>query len=206
MGEQRRDIIPKTLIAHSLPPSHRIQVDELVVYETGVMESFPTDLNQALRLCGDCAAVTGRGGDGGGEAAHSILPYTSGTSGGGSSETIIIVIFSPSGCYDLLRQLDLLNADGKARLIETSTSASRATNPNPTSSTATSSRSRLGRSEKRYVIATIGPTTYTYLAESFAFKADVCAERPSAEGVGEGLLHFLQRYSNGGGIGDGDGG
>ncbi|CAI7572442.1 unnamed protein product [Penicillium glandicola] len=40
VGEVRRDIIPKTLMDETLPTEKRIGVDELVVYETGVMESF----------------------------------------------------------------------------------------------------------------------------------------------------------------------
>ena len=48
VGEQRRDIIPKTLMDHTLPDDRRIQVDELVVYGTGVMESFEEDFTSLL--------------------------------------------------------------------------------------------------------------------------------------------------------------
>jgi len=48
VGEQRRDIIPKTLMDHTLPDDRRIQVDELVVYGTGVMESFEEDFTRLL--------------------------------------------------------------------------------------------------------------------------------------------------------------
>jgi uroporphyrinogen-III synthase len=48
VGEQRRDIIPKTLMNESLVAEERIPVDELVVYGTGVMESFHDDLGQVL--------------------------------------------------------------------------------------------------------------------------------------------------------------
>ncbi|KAK2034379.1 uroporphyrinogen-III synthase HemD [Colletotrichum zoysiae] len=41
VGEQRRDIIPKRLMDVDLPSDQKIQVDEVVVYGTGVMESFP---------------------------------------------------------------------------------------------------------------------------------------------------------------------
>ncbi|KAJ5971695.1 Tetrapyrrole biosynthesis uroporphyrinogen III synthase [Penicillium vulpinum] len=50
VGEVRRDIIPKTLMDEALPVDKRVGVDELVVYETGVMESFE----------GDFADVVGR--------------------------------------------------------------------------------------------------------------------------------------------------
>ncbi|KAG0160916.1 hypothetical protein PDIDSM_8448 [Penicillium digitatum] len=43
VGEVRRDIIPKTLMNKALPIEKRVNVEELVVYETGVMESFEGD-------------------------------------------------------------------------------------------------------------------------------------------------------------------
>ncbi|KAI8298630.1 hypothetical protein K4K61_011443 [Colletotrichum sp. SAR11_59] len=49
VGEQRRDIIPKTLMAPNLASENRIQVDEVVVYGTGVMESFPRDFAHILQ-------------------------------------------------------------------------------------------------------------------------------------------------------------
>ncbi|OHF04365.1 uroporphyrinogen-III synthase [Colletotrichum orchidophilum] len=49
VGEQRRDIIPKTLMDTKLPSDERIQVDEVVVYGTGVMESFPQDFENHLK-------------------------------------------------------------------------------------------------------------------------------------------------------------
>lgn len=42
VGEQRRDIIPKTLQSESLHVEKQITVDELVVYETAEMPSFRT--------------------------------------------------------------------------------------------------------------------------------------------------------------------
>lgn len=48
VGEQRRDIIPKTLMDEGLPSSRRVPVDEETVYGTGVMESFPNDFSQVL--------------------------------------------------------------------------------------------------------------------------------------------------------------
>lgn len=50
VGEVRRDIIPKTLMDKALPVEKRVGVEELVVYETGVMGSFE----------GDFADVVGR--------------------------------------------------------------------------------------------------------------------------------------------------
>ncbi|KAF7555039.1 hypothetical protein G7046_g6662 [Stylonectria norvegica] len=48
VGEQRRDIIPKTLMDPALPDHVRIPVTETVVYGTGVMESFPGDFTNVL--------------------------------------------------------------------------------------------------------------------------------------------------------------
>jgi uroporphyrinogen-III synthase len=44
----------------------------------------------------------------------------------------------------------------------------------------------------RYVIATIGPTTRDHLINTFGFEPDVCAMKPSAEGVGDGIVAFLK--------------
>ncbi|CAH0036923.1 unnamed protein product [Clonostachys solani] len=48
VGEQRRDIIPKTLMDPALPADRRIEVTEKVVYGTGVMESFLSDFTAVL--------------------------------------------------------------------------------------------------------------------------------------------------------------
>ena len=49
VGEQRRDIIPRTLMDTSLPSESQIPVTEEVVYGTGVMESFPDDFAKSLQ-------------------------------------------------------------------------------------------------------------------------------------------------------------
>ncbi|OAF56568.1 hypothetical protein VC83_07234 [Pseudogymnoascus destructans] len=48
VGDNRRDIIPKTLMGDSLPPNERIRVDELEVYGTTTRSSFPTAFASAL--------------------------------------------------------------------------------------------------------------------------------------------------------------
>ena len=48
VGEQRRDIIPRTLSDPQLPAAQRIHVAEEVVYGTGVMPSYDADLAAAL--------------------------------------------------------------------------------------------------------------------------------------------------------------
>ncbi|KAH7325114.1 tetrapyrrole biosynthesis, uroporphyrinogen III synthase [Stachybotrys elegans] len=55
VGEQRRDIIPKTLTNPSLASDRAIGVTEDVVYGTGVMEPFPEDFAAILRETADRA-------------------------------------------------------------------------------------------------------------------------------------------------------
>ena len=138
VGEQRRDIIPKTLMDRDLTHDKRIQVDELIVYETGVMESFAQDF------------------------ASQIVQFQSSA----SCKTIIVVVFSPSGCEAMLRCLGVIDEKNK-----------------PT---------EIGNVSKgKAMIVTIGPTTRDYLRKEFDLEADVCAETPSPEGVGKGVKEFL---------------
>jgi uroporphyrinogen-III synthase len=153
VGEQRRDIIPKTLMDPSLPEDKRISVDELVVYETGVMESF----------------------------AHEFASHISKIESDAERGVAVVVVFSPSGCEAMLRCLGYIDSEnkltekGKRRGIKASDDKG------------------LPETGTRYVVATIGPTTRDYLQRQFGFEADVCAETPSPQGVGEGVKKFLER-------------
>lgn len=53
VGEQRRDIIPRTLMDAALSAGDRIRVDEEVVYGSGVMATFPDDFAASLRRTDD---------------------------------------------------------------------------------------------------------------------------------------------------------
>jgi uroporphyrinogen-III synthase len=140
VGEQRRDIIPKTLMDPELPNERRIQVDELVVYGTGVMESFEQDFTKLLQDTED-------------------------------KDLRWVVVFSPTGCEAMLRALGMLDpTTGKA------------------------SRAQLESKSKTY-IATIGPTTRDYLRNKFDFEPDVCAAKPSPEGVEDGIRSFMKSNS-----------
>ncbi|KAF6801229.1 uroporphyrinogen-III synthase [Colletotrichum musicola] len=135
VGEQRRDIVPKTLMDPSLAIDRRIQVDELVVYGTGTMKSFPRDFANVLQ-----ATET--------------------------SPVRWVVVFSPTGCDDMLRGLGMLNdTTGKV--------------------------TKGGLEERKTFIATIGPTTRDYLRRTFDVEPDVCAEEPSPEGVKQGIMQFM---------------
>ncbi|PVH87843.1 uroporphyrinogen-III synthase-like protein [Cadophora sp. DSE1049] len=137
VGEQRRDIIPKTLMDPGLADDRRIQVDELVVYGTGVMESFEQDFTKILAQTED-------------------------------SPMRWVVVFSPTGCEAMLRALGRLDPEtGKVRAVE------------------------LSESRSTYV-ATIGPTTRDFLRNCFGYEPDVCAEKPSPEGVELGIRTFLK--------------
>jgi uroporphyrinogen-III synthase len=135
VGEQRRDIIPKTLMDTNLVEDQRIQVKELTVYETGVMKTFEENFKTCLRQSS--------------EATHQW-----------------VVVFSPTGCEATLRSLDLLDStSGKAK-------------PKP--------------QDRKIFLATIGPTTRDILINDFGFEPDVCAETPSAEGIGQGISRFME--------------
>lgn len=142
VGEQRRDIIPKTLMSASLPEDLRIDVEELTVYETGVMENFSQ--NFAQLVIQNLAQV----------------------------QKQWVIVFSPTGCKAMLEVLGMLNRDtGKVKDVQQTKPAVP-------------------------YIATIGPTTRDYLISEFGYTPDVCAIKPSAEGLGEVILDFEQKQSN----------
>ncbi|KAL8653543.1 MAG: hypothetical protein Q9210_002025 [Variospora velana] len=82
-----------------------------------------------------------------------------------------VVIFSPTGGETLLRALGWLE-DKTARIH--------------------------GPDDPCWVsrntfIASIGPTTRDYVKKQFGFEVDVCAEKPSPEGVRQGIEDFMQK-------------
>lgn len=80
-----------------------------------------------------------------------------------------IVVFSPTGCQAMLESLGLLDVEtGKAKKIA---------------------------SGRDVLILTIGPTTRDYLMNEFDFVPDVVAEKPSPEGIAEGIRAFLKQQS-----------
>jgi len=75
-----------------------------------------------------------------------------------------IVVFSPTGCRAMLASLGLLDV-GTGKAVSKSTSRS-------------------------ILIATIGPTTRDYLIQEFGFTPDVCASKPSPEGILSAIQSF----------------
>ncbi|OAK94786.1 tetrapyrrole biosynthesis, uroporphyrinogen III synthase [Phaeosphaeriaceae sp. SRC1lsM3a] len=135
VGDKRRDIIPKTMQAEPLGPERRCKVDEVVIYDTGEMQSFKKDFSTVWRQNADAGC-----------------------------ERQWVVVFSPTGCRAMLESLGLLDLEtGRAKA--------------PTG----------GRAIQ---IATIGPTTRDYLRDEFGFTPDVCAEKPSPEGIAEGIQGY----------------
>jgi uroporphyrinogen-III synthase len=151
VGEQRRDIIPKTLMdtEGKLAAEERIEVDEVEVYVTGIMESFEGDFTRCIR-----------------SAVEKSL------------EIVVVVVFSPQGCEAMLRSLGFLDQGneltGKAKQRWKD------------------GHGGGGSGETAYVIVTIGPTTRDHLMDRFGFEADVCANKPSPQGIGEGLDAFFR--------------
>ncbi|ETS02652.1 tetrapyrrole biosynthesis, uroporphyrinogen III synthase [Trichoderma reesei RUT C-30] len=87
VGEQRRDIIPRTLTDPSLPAHRRIPVTEEVVYGTGEMPSFPEDFSSVLNNNNNNNETRS------------------------SSSERWVVVFSPTGCDSMLRGLGLLDPE-----------------------------------------------------------------------------------------------
>ncbi|KAI0157070.1 tetrapyrrole biosynthesis, uroporphyrinogen III synthase [Hypoxylon sp. FL1284] len=140
VGEQRRDIIPKSLMSETLPTDKRTQVDEIVVYGTGVMESFASDFADVLRKTEDRLSRWA-------------------------------VVFSPTGCDSMLKGLGMLDEE-TGKVIKKPAEEKRTT-----------------------YIATIGPTTRNYLKRTFDYEPDVCAEKPSPEGVWQGITEFMKKLA-----------
>lgn len=86
VGEQRRDILPKTLMSNDLDDSQRINVDEVVVYETTQMEGFETAFRDAVRVV----------------RTESAVPFWT-------------VIFSPTGSEAVLRSLNILDNHNRVK-------------------------------------------------------------------------------------------
>lgn len=151
VGEQRRDIIPKTLMDENRPLQERIGVEELVVYETGVKGEFEGAFRDAVN--------------------NGYEYLASKNSSDGGEKVMWVVVFSPTGCDAMLRVLGL---------------GSQASNPSP------GNRDE----EKRVFVATIGPTTREHLRSKYGFEPDVCAEKPSQDGVGVGIERFMEGWRN----------
>lgn len=163
VGEQRRDIIPKTLIDKEgrLPLSERIAVDEVEVYTTGTMDSFQHDFSTHI----DSFKQAG-------------------------PKLVVVVVFSPQGCEAMLRSLGYI--DDERRLTQAARERWQGPSQDDVSGGDIETAVREGVDSFSVVIATIGPTTRDHLKDEFGFEADVCAAKPSPQGVRDGVLALLR--------------
>jgi uroporphyrinogen-III synthase len=128
VGEQRRDIIPRTLQADTLTAEQRISVNEIEVYKTAEHPDFEESFRQEWSK--------------------------------GEKGEQWVVVFSPSGCRTVLQVMQLIDENtGKY---------------NPASQTPTK-------------IATIGPTTKSFLRQEFDFDPHSCAPNPTPEGLADAI-------------------
>ncbi|KAI9676861.1 MAG: hypothetical protein M1817_006700 [Caeruleum heppii] len=164
VGEQRRDIIPKTLMAPELPEEARIGVDELVVYETGLLPSFGEDIKQVLQDLNtqpDASPSTRLPLS---SPAPPTLPEISNiTLTPNPNLPIYILIFSPTGIRELLHVLR---------------------HPSATPSSCPTAPPR------NCSIVTIGPTTCDFVMENFGVRPAAVADAPSPEGVARAIERF----------------
>ncbi|KAK5942375.1 hypothetical protein PMZ80_004938 [Knufia obscura] len=149
VGEVRRDVIPRTLAG----AEDRIEVEEVEVYATGVMEGFERE------FVGLCKRLDEE--DAGGSGVRAV------------------VVFSPQGSDVMLRGIGYLDGNGRAT---------------------EKARRRWWQDEGganvnaqvRWIVVTIGPTTRDHLRDTFGVEPDVCAEKPSPEGLRRGVEAFLR--------------
>ncbi|KMU76305.1 hypothetical protein CISG_01040 [Coccidioides immitis RMSCC 3703] len=164
VGETHRDIIPKTLMSPDLPPNERIQIDELIVYKTGVMESFRENFASILDELD--ASVRSTEGATNPDEGNQM-----------SRSPIWVVVFSPTGCDAMV---DILGKHDQSTLKASGMSQT---------------YTKKHQQRRNCYIATIGPTTRDHLRFNFGIDPDVCAEKPSPEGLGEGIESVLVKRS-----------
>lgn len=87
---------------------------------------------------------------------------------GRGKRAVWVVVFSPTGCDAMVR---VLEQQGQEQ-----------------------TQKQGGKRLEGVFVATIGPTTRDHLSRKLGFEVDVCAERPSQEGVGEGIERFMERW------------
>ena len=182
----------------------------MVVYESGLLGSFEEDFGSVVRGYrhgagdadgdedGDDGKASGEGDEDEDEMAHMEMEMER------ERQCLWVVVFSPTGCQEMLRVLGLLNTNvnTKMKMEHDNKNDHCATETNLTNNDDSSitieqanDRNRKKRRRKRKsrtFIATIGPTTRDFLVREFGFEPDVCAERPSPEGVGEGIVRVME--------------
>ncbi len=200
VGEQRRDVIPRMLMRdETLSEQDRIVVEEWVVYEAKVSSSLRRDLEWALEEvfapgpagAGVGAVEEGKARDGHGDSEELVKGHET-----SRVDMCWIVVFSPTGCEELLGDLGHVPPSLSQSPPSPSSTTSYRTSNNPAITWSTTIKNGPERSktqEKRIYIATIGPTTRDHLRRSLGFEPHVCAQSPTPQGVGEGIRAFMCR-------------
>lgn len=162
VGEIRRDIIPVSLMSEALPTEEQTCVDELVVYETQLMGDFRERLSRTLCECGV------EGGDGAERRR--------------GNEKV-------EGEEDIQATDAVKPTKGKGPVCVVVFS------PAVCGELVEVLRAGQGKGqegEKKVFVATIGPTTRDVMVKEHGWVVDVCAEKPTPEGLGEGIERFMK--------------
>ncbi|KAL6721402.1 uroporphyrinogen-III synthase [Lecanora helva] len=136
-GEKRRDVLPRMLMDEGLGEMERVQVDEMLVYETSELEEFGFGFGKVLRDTENEARIRW------------------------------VVVFSPTAGRGMLAELGWLD-EGTGRV-----------------------RDGFEKGGRRTFVCCIGPTTRQYLETEFGFQADVVADKPSPQGVQDGIERYM---------------
>ena len=153
----------------------KVDVDEVEVYRTVEREGF------------------------GEEFGRMITGLRRVSMGAQQGRIVVVVVFSPQGSESMLFELGYISSSGEltekakrrwewsepSKQKEQSQGKEREEQPEGRNSPSE-------ENEPIYVIVTIGPTTRDYLVERFGFEVDVCAAKPSPEGVADGVDGFLR--------------
>ena len=176
VGKERRAVIPDTLRKEG------VDVREEVVYEASTREGLEEEFERVLD------DVVGHHD----EALLSTAPPSSSSSAATRQDEqhprvriCWVVLFAPTGARELVRAL---SASGRLSSVHQRPGDGK------------------GKSEscqRRIYLAAIGPTTRDFLRQECGIDPHVCAEKPSPEGVGEGIKTFMQRPSLDAKTGDG---
>lgn len=94
----------------------------------------------------------------------------------------VVVVFSPQGSDIMLKSIGYLDATGQATDSAMSRWYQQRSEEIPGAIAA----------KPKWILVTIGPTTRDYLQDKFGIEPDVCAAKPSPEGLRQGIEAFLK--------------
>lgn len=212
VGEQRRDIISRTLRSDDRLPHEKIVVDELVMYEARLSPTFVDDLTRAIddAFCDTTIQIDSEPRTRESETKMGTMNTRVSEERNEMTKTLWIVIFSPTGCRELLGFFGLLGnetsqgngcetIDIHSETVKTSRANLAAREREDGEAHQEKNNHQEEKVERRIqwrgieiYIATIGPTTKDFLIRSFGFIPHVCAQTPTPQGVADGIRRFTQ--------------